>query len=187
MKNFIKKTTSRSDFFVGQEVKLNTHSAQKGMGYAHFGDIGTVVELHENGVNIDFPSQQQWMGAFDEFLIQVQETEIEFAICKKAFPGGSVGQRFVYASYASDFFSDEYFDFECKTTTPKLKLFDFDVEFIKGGASWGCKSFTTKELQHILKAVEIIQSKDLKFRLGFHGVSSQVTQDELSSVIQYCK
>lgn len=185
MKKFIKKTTSRSDFFVGQEVKLNTHYPQRGMGYAHFGDIGTVIELHENGVNIDFPSQQQWMGAFDEFLIQ--DGEIEFAICKKAFPGGSVGQRFVYASYASDFFSDEYFDFECKNTTPKLKLCDFDVEFIKGGASWGCKSFTTKELQHILKAVEIIQSKDLKFRLGYGVNSSQVTQGELSSVVQHCK
>ena len=185
MKKFIKKTKSGSDFFVGQEVKLNTLDPLLGMGLVSFGDIGTVIHINEYRVHVNFPSQQQWTGAFDEFLIQ--ETEIEFAICKKAFPGGSVGQRFSYSSYASDFFNDEYFDFECKTTTPKLKICDYDVEFIKGGASWGCKSFTTKELQHILKTVEIIQKKGLQFRLGHGVISSQVTQDELSSVVQHCK
>ena len=108
-------------------------------------------------------------------------------VCIKAFPGVKVGDKFEASSKPVEFFDPEYFDFEYEFVIPEVKICGYDVTFEGSNINWGCRSFTIEEIKTVQAAVEVIEGKELQFRLGYDSKSDQVNANDLENIIKFYK
>jgi hypothetical protein len=169
----------------GQDIQVDTTNPKWGWGLVSNLEIGTVrsIDVLQGRIYVNFPSQSSWSGTISEF--RVMEDGSVTAVCKKAFPGVKVGDKFNMGEKPAEFFDEEYFDFIPTISTPNVQICGYEVEFEKNLIKWGCRRFSVKEVKTILEAIKILEEKELEFRLGYDSKHTKVTVSDLNHILEY--
>jgi len=184
----MKRELTLLDFKVGQLVQVNVEDDEPlyGWGKVHNKQKGIVIKVEnsDSTLYVRFSTQNSWKTQPNELLIL--EEDPTYAICKKEFPGGKVGDKFEFNSRDRGFFTPDFFDFGFEDCPPpSVKICGYDVNFNKKEINWGCRIFIIEEIIAVKEAASILENKSLGFKLQFGSEISDVRVSDLMAVIKY--